>query len=115
MPFDFYPRIYTDEYYCALGQFVSDFSEVEQSLQIVLWHFSGVKSPIAQAVFSGVRADDAANKITRIGVAQKWSEERKAEWKAICDRLGAIKLSPWQRGTSFPPFIRCRTSLWRVG
>jgi hypothetical protein len=31
MPHDLYPRIYTDEYYLALGRFVSDFSEVEQA------------------------------------------------------------------------------------
>jgi hypothetical protein len=91
MTYDFYPRIYTDEYYRALGQFVSDFSEIEQTMQIVLWHLSGMKTPVAQAVLSGVRAEDAGNKITRIGVAKHWSNERKAEWKAICDRVSLIR------------------------
>jgi hypothetical protein len=91
MPYDFSPRIYTDEYYIALGKFVSEFSEIEQAMQIALWIISKVNSPVAQAVFSGVRADDAANKITRIGVAEKWDEQRKTEWKAISDRLGILR------------------------
>lgn len=91
MPYDFSPRIYTDEYYIALGKFVSEFSEIEQAMQIALWIISRVNSPVAQAVFSGVRADDAANKISRIGVAEKWDEQRTAEWKAISDRLGILR------------------------
>jgi len=42
-------------------------------MQMALWHFAEVNDPIAQAVFSGVRADDASNKIARIGVAKNWS------------------------------------------
>lgn len=91
MAFDFHPRIYTDQYYVTLGRFVSDFSEIEQAMQVALWYICGIKSPIAQAIFSGVRADDAANKISRIGVAQKWPDERKAEWKAISDRVSLLR------------------------
>jgi hypothetical protein len=84
-------RIFSDEYYLALGKFVSEFSELEQAMQISLWIISGVKQPLAQAVFSGVRADDAANKITRIVAAENWPEERAAEWQAICERLGLLR------------------------
>jgi hypothetical protein len=34
MSWDLYPRIYTDEFYLALGQFVSEFSEIEQAMQV---------------------------------------------------------------------------------
>jgi len=91
MPWDLYPRIYTDEFYLALGQFVSEFSEIEQAMQVALWHLVKVKSPVAQAVFSGVRADDAANKIARIGAAEKWPKARIDEWSAISGQLGVIR------------------------
>ena len=56
-------RLFTDEYYTALGQFVAAFSEIECAMEVVLWNISKIKSPVAQAVFSGVRADDACNKL----------------------------------------------------
>jgi hypothetical protein len=84
-------RIWSKEYYEALGRFVVEFTEVEGTLQRALWHISNVKSPVAQAIFSGVRADDASNKITRIGEAENWSEERRAAWKVIADRLGILR------------------------
>jgi hypothetical protein len=87
----FSPRIYTPEYYLTLGKFVSDFSEIEQAMQMALWVLAKVATPVAQAVFSGVRADDGANKITRIGVAEKWPESRMLEWEAICGRLTLLR------------------------
>jgi hypothetical protein len=84
-------RIWTNEYYEALGRFVVAFTEVECTLQQVLWRLSKVNSPVAQAVFSGVRADEASNKITRIGEAENWSEERRTEWKVIADRTGILR------------------------
>ena len=84
-------RIWSPEYYEALGRFVVDFTEIEGALQRALWHLSNVKSPVAQAIYSGVRADDACNKITRIGEAENWSDERRAAWKVIADRLGILR------------------------
>jgi hypothetical protein len=84
-------RLFTDEYYTALGQFVAAFSEIECAMQVALWNISKIKSPVAQAVFSGVRADDACNKITRISVAENWTEPRLTEWKRISDRLGILR------------------------
>jgi hypothetical protein len=84
-------RLFTDEYYDALGRFIADFSEIEGAMQIALWHFAKVKTPIAQAVFSGVRSDDACNKITRIADAENWPEERKIIWQEISSRLGLLR------------------------
>jgi hypothetical protein len=84
-------RNYTDEYYQALGRFVAEFTEIEGGLQVALWNFAKVKSPIAQAVFSGVRADDAANKITRIADAENWSQKKRDNWQAITTRLGILR------------------------
>jgi hypothetical protein len=84
--------VHTPEYYMALGRFVSDFSELEGAMQVALWILSDVKSPTAQAIYSGVRAEDACNKITRIGDANRWSKPRKDEWKIIADRLGILRV-----------------------
>jgi|SRR5258708_40107634 len=49
----------TDAYHLALGRFVSAFSDIEASMQATLWHFAGVSTPTAQAVFSGTRIEGA--------------------------------------------------------
>jgi hypothetical protein len=84
-------RLYTDQYYLALGRFVAEFTEIEGAMQVALWRFSKINSPVAQAVFSGVRADEASNKITRIGDAENWTKARASEWKAIADRLAILR------------------------
>lgn len=84
-------RLYTDEYYQALRRFVVEFTEIECAMQMALWHLSKVDLPVAQAVFSGVRADDACNKVARIAEAENWSDSRKAEWQIIADRLGILR------------------------
>jgi hypothetical protein len=84
-------RLYTDEYYLALGKFIVEYSELEQSMQVGLWILTKMANPIAKAIFSGVRADDACNKITRLGQVEKWSKIRNAEWKTISDRLGILR------------------------
>jgi hypothetical protein len=91
MAYDIFLRLYTQEYYQALGRFVTEFTEIECSMQIALWRLSNVKTPVAQAVFSGVRADDACNKISRISEAENWPETRRAEWKVVADRLGILR------------------------
>ena len=35
------------------------FSDIEASMQATLWHFAGVSTPTAQAVFSGTRIEGA--------------------------------------------------------
>src|SRR5208283_4324196 len=84
-------RLYTDEYYTALGRFVAGFSELEGAMQVALWHYSKIKPPTAQALFSGVRADEACSKIKRIADAENWTEERKTDWQTISARLGILR------------------------
>jgi hypothetical protein len=82
---------FQDKYYEALGRFVAQFSEIEGIMQSALWELSGMKSPLAQALFSGVRTEEASSKIARIGVAQNWSTKRTAEWNAIFTHLGILR------------------------
>ena len=79
-----------DTFYLALGQFVAQFSETEALIQTVFWELAGIQSPTAQAVFSGVRTDDAMGKITRIADAQKWSLSAKNKKDFIFGQLKHI-------------------------
>jgi hypothetical protein len=79
-----------DKYYAALGEFIHAYSDVEAELQRTLWHHAGVKEPVAQAVFSGVRTEAAISNINRIGEARKWSELKKRKFKSLFDQLQII-------------------------
>ncbi len=79
-----------DCFFESLVRFVSAFSEVEVNLQTVVWHFAGVSTPMAQAIFSNVRVDGAMNLISRIADAQNWSEERRTELRRVFSHLGEI-------------------------
>ena len=89
-------RRFTDEYYLALGRFIAAFSEIEGAMQVALWHFSSVKSPVAQAVFSGIRADEASNKITRISNAEGYSPPTQKRyhplWRGMARRKYMVSL-----------------------
>jgi hypothetical protein len=78
------------QYLESLGRFISAFAETEVNLQTVLWHFAGVPSPTAPAVFSGVRVDAAMKLINRIAEAQKWKKTRKEKLTPVFQRLGQI-------------------------
>lgn len=79
-----------DRYHMALGSFVSKFSQVECTLQTVLWTIARVSDATGKAVFSGVRPDQALSYLNRIADAEKWPAERKANLTLIADRLGPI-------------------------
>lgn len=79
-----------DAFHQALGAFVSAFSNVESTIQTVLWHVAGVPSPTAQAVFTGIRANEAMSLITRISGAQKWRSEKKKEIANVFGQFGQI-------------------------
>lgn len=77
----------SDEYYQALGRFVSAYAQVEGQLQTVLWKVSSLRKPIAQAVLSGVRTDDAIRRIYRIADAKAWPQKKRAEFKYVFDQV----------------------------
>jgi hypothetical protein len=79
-----------DDYLEALGSFVMGFSEVEAAIQNALWTLAGVKPPTAQAVFSGVRTEDAMNRINRIAAAQNWPKQQKTPFEAVFSQLRKI-------------------------
>src|SRR5258708_38984581 len=82
---------HTQEYWAALGEFVSAFSIVEVNMQQALWEFAKLSRPLAIALLAGsTRIDSAINLMSKISVAQKWKAERKRELQAICTQLGII-------------------------
>jgi hypothetical protein len=72
-----------------VGHFVIFFSMVENMMQRTLWHFAGVNSPIAPAIFSGTRTD-ASKYIKRIADATGWPKDRFESFEAIMLQLGEI-------------------------
>lgn len=53
-------------YWQSLGRFIHQFSSVEQTVQLALWHYAKVSDDIGRAAFSGVRIDGAVTLIRRI-------------------------------------------------
>jgi len=53
-------------YWRALGKFLHQFARLERTLHFTLHHFAGVNYPMAQAMFSGLRADACISAINRI-------------------------------------------------
>jgi hypothetical protein len=88
---DVIARMYrTPSYYTALGKFVSQFSKVETILQAALWIIAGVKSPVAQAIFGGLKIEGHLQLIKRIADAKNWSIARKEKLEKIASHLGPI-------------------------
>ena len=79
-----------DRFYAALGRFVAEFSDVEAYLQTVMWRAAGVKPPVAPAVFSGVRIDQAISFMNRIADAKRWPKRRRDEFSYLSQQLGII-------------------------
>jgi hypothetical protein len=80
----------TDAYYLALGKFIAQYAVVEGLLRVSLWHFASLKAPIAQAIMSGVRTEDAISYINRIADATKWTNEKKASFKTVFNQIQVI-------------------------
>src|ERR1700731_469239 len=82
---------HTQEYWAALGEFVSTFSTVEVNMQQALWEFAGLSRPLALALLAGsTRIDSAMTLINKVSVAKKWKSARKRELQTICTQLGII-------------------------
>jgi hypothetical protein len=75
------------EYFEALGRFVESYANVEQSISGALWSFSGLKSPIARALLSGVRAEGAGQYLSRIFEVKRVKREIKQEFETINTQL----------------------------
>jgi hypothetical protein len=66
------------------------FSDIEASMQATLWHFAGVSTPTAQAVFSGTRIEGAMQFINRIADAQRWKKSKRNQIQHIFTQLGHL-------------------------
>jgi hypothetical protein len=79
-----------DSYHRALGRFLHIFSDIEARMQEALRHLSGVTEPVAKAIFSGTRSQQAANYIGRTGEASGWPKSKRLEWNAISTKLDEL-------------------------
>jgi hypothetical protein len=59
-------------------------------MQATLWHFAGVSTPTAQAVFSGTRIEGAMQFINRIADAQRWKKSKRNQIQHIFTQLGHL-------------------------
>ncbi len=66
------------------------FSDIEATMQATLWHFAGVSTPTAQAVFSGTRIEGAMQFINRIADAQRWKKSKRNQIQHIFTQLGHL-------------------------
>ncbi len=81
---------HVEDFFTALGEFVAAFSEVEIELQFILWRLAGLEQPIGQAVLSGVRTEDAMNRINRLGDALEWTQKHQDRFQHCFSHLGEI-------------------------
>lgn len=88
---DFYTYM-GDDYLLALGQFITDFSEVERMLNFVVWKFARLDTHegVAKAIFSSMRVDACTNHLNRITRARKLQGLEITELQVILDQLGKI-------------------------
>jgi hypothetical protein len=83
-------RTYND-YWEALGEFVSSFSQLEVNLQLALWQFAKLPKTVARAwLSSSTRINEAMNQISKLAEAQGWEDAKKKELKLLIDQLGMI-------------------------
>lgn len=76
-------------YWAALGQFIHEFSGVERELLELARYLAGLQEPVAQAVLSSLRVDDAKNLINRI-LDARGETDLKERLQNPLDQLGAI-------------------------
>lgn len=77
-------------YFEALGRFVDAFAEMETAMALTFWKFADVPRDIARAVFSGVRAKEAADQCRRIMEATGSTKKDFEDFKYLTDRLGLL-------------------------
>src|SRR5690349_17173983 len=68
----------TATYYEALGRFVTRFSHIETFLQQTLWSAARVDSPVAPAIFSGLKVEGCLQYLKRIADAKGWNADQKS-------------------------------------
>lgn len=79
-----------DAYCLALGRFTDAFSQVELVLHFTLSSYANVNRKTAQAVFSGVRIDNAMGLIKRLAIASKLHWRKRKDLDYVFDQLGII-------------------------
>jgi hypothetical protein len=98
LPYDYAERLlpyftqqHIQDYWAALGKFVSTFSLVEVNMQLALWTFAGMSKTMARALLSGsTRIDAAMNLISKLAEAQQWEAARQTELSYLFTQLGII-------------------------
>ena len=80
----------TDEFHLELGQFITAYSIVEQSLVVVLKNYANLSIPVSKALFSNARPDTTMTAIRRVIEVRKLRGSKIVELKSILDHLGTI-------------------------
>jgi hypothetical protein len=86
-------KIRIKEYYEALGMFMDDFSRVEISIQLSLWHYAKLSHSIARAILSGSHLDNTMSFMRRLADVGAISQEKWEKLEPLLDRLGLISKS----------------------
>jgi hypothetical protein len=74
----------------ALGKFVLQFAAVENLLMMTVWTLAKVRPKIAQALFSGLRAEGAMQHIGRILEISDTPQDKKDNYVEIFERFRKI-------------------------
>jgi hypothetical protein len=81
----------SESYYEALGRFIEGYAEVEFAMGGLLWSLAKVSTPIARAIFSGTRSEEASKLINRICDIRRTPKEMREEFNFACAQLGQIR------------------------
>jgi hypothetical protein len=79
-----------NQFHLTLGQFRHTYTRLEIALAITVRQLSGVSTPIAKALFSGLGAGAATEKIRRLLIATSASDAVKKEFNDVFSHLGHI-------------------------
>ena len=77
----------------TLGEFLSAYTRLEIALAITVRKLAGVSTPIAKALFSGLRADAATKCISQLLIAQDATQEVRQKFTDVFAHLGQITLA----------------------
>jgi len=75
-------------YYSALGRFMDEFASIEALMHSLLSHHANVDHKVAQAVFSGVKADVAMGHVRRL--LEVYPTDNADELRSLFDQLAII-------------------------
>jgi hypothetical protein len=105
------------EYFHGLGRFVDRFSQTEQDMAWIMFMLCGVSFDDAQALFSGVRMDEAMNNIRKLAEIRQIADAPKellSEAFTQLRQISELRNSLLHYGASFDASSKERTTSNRL-